>query len=88
MNMIEDNSKRKPIKSKKKTAERKKLNNLLLLLNYTSYTNARCNHISNVATHVTPSLQWDKHKKSITRVGLLKELIHPTSYSQETWYVH
>ena len=49
-------------KNKNKIGGKKGLMNLLLLLDYIGYTNAKCNHISNVAIHVTPTFHEISNK--------------------------
>lgn len=57
---------RKAIKTKITTSGKEILTNLLLLLNYIGHTNLKCNHSSNVAMHVTPTLKGYKHQMEAT----------------------
>ena len=60
----------KPLKTKTTTSGNERLTNLLLLLNYTGYTIAKCNHISNATIHVTPTLKGYEDQMLITRIGV------------------
>ena len=59
---------RKAIKTNTKTSGKERLINLLLLLNYIGYINAKCNHNSNASIHVTPILQRYMIQKLITKI--------------------